>query len=159
MPNIRVTMIAGIVSAFIIIILLSMYRVERAERISYQDKLKSANETIGRQLELARKQSAKIKLFNELSIKSAEEITSAKKEIDNLRSGIRSGIKRVYVKASCPKPMPDANSAGGLVDAGAARLTETAREDYLRLREMMAENLQQTKYLQEYIRTQYLVKE
>lgn len=159
MPNIRAYLISGAIAVLIIIVLFSAYRAERAERIQYQSKLEAANETISQQLELAKKQSAKIKSFNELSIKSAEEITSAKKEIDNLRSGIRSGIKRVYVKASCPKPMPDANSAGGLVDAGAARLGDPAREDYLRLREMMAENLQQTKYLQEYIRTQYLVKE
>lgn len=156
MSNTRTTMIAGAVSIFIIIILFSMYRVERAERIQYQSKLEAANETIHRQVELAKKQSERIKSFNELSIKSAEEITSAKKEIDNLRSGIGSGVKRVYVKASCPKPMPDTNSAGGVGDAGAARLTETAKQDYLRLREMMTESLQKTKYLQSYIRSQCL---
>ncbi|WP_187650494.1 lysis system i-spanin subunit Rz, partial [Xenorhabdus indica] len=32
--------------------------------------------------------------------------------------------------------------------------TEPARQDYYRLREMMAENERQTKYLQDYIKTE-----
>lgn len=154
MPNIRTTMIAGIASVFIIIILFSMYRVERSERIQYQSKLESANQTIQQQAELAKKQSERIKSFNELSIKAAEDMKSAKTKIDTLRDELRNNVKRVYVKASCPKPVSDTNTTGGLVDAGTARLSEAAREDYLRLREMMTESLQQTKYLQRYIKTQ-----
>ncbi|HGJ5876710.1 MAG TPA: lysis system i-spanin subunit Rz [Arsenophonus sp.] len=34
------------------------------------------------------------------------------------------------------------------------QLSESAQQDYFRLREMMAENEKQTKYLQQYIKTQ-----
>ncbi|WP_417536322.1 lysis protein [Methylophaga sp.] len=156
MPNIKLTAIAGVVSIFIIVILFSMYRIERADRIQYQSKLETANQTIQQQAELAQKQSERIKSFNELSIKAAEEVKSAKIKIDTLRGELRNNVKRVYVKASYPKPVPDTNTTGGVGDAGAARLSEAAREDYLRLREMMAESQQQVKYLQGYIRTQCL---
>lgn len=156
MPNIRTTMIAGIASVFIIIILFSMYRVERSERIQYQSKLESANQTIQQQSELAKKQAERIKSFNELSIKAVEDMKSAKIKIDTLRDELRNNVKRVYVKASCPKPVSGTNSAGGLGDAGAPRLSEAAREDYLRLREMIDHNLGQTKYLQRYILDQCL---
>lgn len=156
MPNIKLTAIAGVVSIFIIITLFSMYRIEKSERIQYQSKLESANQTIQQQAELAKKQSERIKSFNELSIKAAEDMKSAKTKIDTLRDELRNNVKRVYVKASCPKPVPDTNPTGSVVDAGTPRLSEAAREDYLRLREMMAESLQQTKYLQRYILTQCL---
>lgn len=155
MPNIRTTMIAGIVSVFIIIILFSMYRVERSERIQYQSKLESANQVIQQQTELAKKQAERIQSFNELSIKAAEDMKSAKIKINTLRDELRNNVKRVYVKADCPA-VSDTNPTGSVGDAGTARLSETAREDYLRLREMMAESLRQTKYLQRYILTQCL---
>lgn len=155
MPNIKLTAIAGVVSIFIIITLFSMYRIEKSERIQYQSKLESANQTIQQQAELAQKQSERIKSFNELSIKAAEDMKSAKTKIDTLRDELRNNVKRVYVKASCPA-VSDTNPTGSVGDAGAARLSEAAREDYLRLREMMAESLQKTKYLQRYILDQCL---
>ena len=155
MPNIRATMIAGIVSVLIIITLFSMYKIERSERISYQGQLERANETIAQQAELAEKQTNKIKLFNELSVKSAEDIKSAKIKIDTLREQLRDSAKRVYVKASCPD-VSRADKAGSMGDAGAPRLSKATQQDYIRLREMIDYNLGQTNYLRNYILTQCL---
>lgn len=99
-------------------------------------------------------QRAKIAAFNQLSTRYSEELANAKAEIQQLSDSVRAGPKRVYVKASCPPAMPSADSAGSVGDAGSARLSDTAREDYLRLRMMMVENEKQTKYLQDYILTQ-----
>ncbi|RZQ02603.1 lysis protein [Vibrio vulnificus] len=101
-----------------------------------------------------KEQREKIATFNRLSTKYSEELANAKAEIQMLSDSLRSGPKRVYVKASCPPAVSNTDTAGGVGDAGAARLTEPAREDYLRLRMMMAENERQTKYLQDYIKTQ-----
>lgn len=101
-------------------------------------------------------QRAKIAAFNQLSTRYSEELANAKAEIQQLSDNVRAGPKRVYVKASCPPAVPSADSAGSVGDAGSARLSDTAREDYLRLRMMMVENEKQTKYLQDYIRTQCL---
>lgn len=99
-------------------------------------------------------QRAKIAAFNQLSTRYSEELANAKAEIQQLSDSVRAGPKRVYVKASCPPAMPSTDSAGGVGDAGTARLSDTATEDYLRLRMMMVENEKQTKYLQDYIKTQ-----
>ncbi|WP_441258063.1 lysis protein [Vibrio sp. Vf1514] len=108
-------------------------------------------------IDLNNKQIAQIKSFNEIGARHAEELTAAQEEIDNLRDRLGSGPERVYVKADCPAAMPDKPGTGSVGDATAARLTEAAQQDYLRLRQMMTENLQQTRYLQDYIKTQCLV--
>lgn len=59
------------------------------------------------------------------------------------KCGVR--IKTVY--------MPSATSAGSVGDAGTCELTESARQDYLHLRELIANQEQQIRYLQDYIRS------
>ncbi|MCG6366992.1 lysis protein [Vibrio fluvialis] len=108
-------------------------------------------------IDLNNKQIAQIKSFDEIGARHAEELTAAQEEIDNLRDRLSSGPERVYAKADCPAAMPDKPGTGSVGYETAARLTEAAQQDYLRLRQMMAENLQQTKYLQDYIKTQCLV--
>lgn len=96
----------------------------------------------------------RINSLHELDTKHTEEITNAKAEIDKLRDDVRSGRKRVYVNAKCPKP--EANASESRNNEGSARLSEAAEQDYWRLREMMAENEKQTLYLQNYINTECL---
>ncbi|HFG1952569.1 TPA: lysis protein [Vibrio cholerae] len=147
--------VAGVIAA-IIASLTGLFALERERRQSAELELSQVTAQRDSLIDLNNKQIAQIKSFNEIGARHAEELTAAQEEIDNLRDRLSSGPERVYVKASCPPAMPSSDSAGSVGDAGTARLSDTAREDYLRLRQMMAENLQQAKYLQDYIKTQCL---
>lgn len=138
-----------------------LFLSERAERLKVQgelsiallerDKVTEQRDTL---IELKEQQLAKIKSFNELSIKHAEEAANAKKEIDSLRANIRDGTKRMYIKASCPKPVSDSVAAGGVGDAGSAEVERATGQDILDLREMNVKAILQINYLQNYIRSQ-----
>ncbi|GHZ69213.1 lysis protein [Vibrio fluvialis] len=148
--------VAGVIAA-IIASLTGLFALERERRQSAELELSQVTAQRDSLIDLNNKQIAQIKSFNEIGARHAEELTAAQEEIDNLRDRLSSGPERVYVKADCPAAMPDKPGTGSVGDATAARLTEAAQQDYLRLRQMMAENLQQTKYLQDYIKTQCLV--
>jgi prophage endopeptidase len=94
----------------------------------------------------------RINSLHELDTKHTTELTNAKAEIDKLRDDVRSGRKRVYINAECPKPKANTTESGS--NESSARLSEAAEQDYWRLREMMAENEKQTLYLQNYINTE-----
>lgn len=147
--------VAGVIAA-IIASLTGLFALERERRQSAELELSQATAQRDSLIDLNNKQIAQIKSFNEIGVRHAEELTAAQEEIDNLRDRLSSGPERVFVKADCPAAMPDKPGAGSVGDATAARLTEAAQQDYLRLRQMMAENLQQTRYLQDYIKTQCL---
>ena len=99
---------------------------------------------------------SRIQSLHELDTMYTQELTNAKTEIDNLRDAVKSGAKRVYIKAECPKVGSDTTESGS--DEASPRLSEATEQDYWRLREMMAENEKQTLYLQDYIKTQCLAK-
>ncbi|MEY0256371.1 lysis protein [Morganella morganii] len=94
----------------------------------------------------------RIQSLHELDTLYTQELTNAKTEIDTLRDAVKSGNKRVYIKAECPKAGADTAESGS--NEAASRLSEATEQDYWRLREMMAENEKQTLYLQDYIRTE-----
>lgn len=152
------TTIKILITAIIALIITSLYgaySIEREKRKSAELELSQAKSSLQSQTIFINEQQDKIKQFNELSVKHAEDMTNAQNEIDDLRVGLRDDTKRVYVNADCPA-VSTADSTGSVGNAGTARLSQAARNDYLRLRQMMAENLQQTRYLQNYIRTQCL---
>ncbi|NBM68757.1 lysis protein [Proteus sp. G2663] len=60
----------------------------------------------------------------------------------------------MYIKAECPAVTKNSTESGS--DETTARLNKAVEQDYLRLREMIVENEQQTLYLQDYIRTECL---
>ncbi|MGO2306081.1 MAG: lysis protein [Providencia sp.] len=73
----------------------------------------------------------RIESLHELDIKHTTELTNAKAEIDKLRDDVRSGAKRVYVKAKCPSPE---NSSTSGVDVGRSPTLEgDAEQDYFNL--------------------------
>lgn len=148
--------VAGVIAG-IIASLTGLLAIEKERRQSAELELSQVTAQRDSLIDLNNKQIAQIKSFNEIGTRHAEELTAAQEEIDNLRDRLSTSPERVYVKADCPAAMPDQSGAGSVGDATAARLTEAAQQDYLRLRQMMAENLQQTKYLQDYIKTQCLV--
>ncbi|WGY45916.1 lysis protein [Vibrio sp. ABG19] len=134
----------------------SLLVIERHKRENAEVKLNQVTEQRDSLIALNNEQVAKVIAFNQLGAEHATQLSAAKEEIDRLSDRLRTGPERVYVKADCPAAVSNATSTGSVDDATAARLTETAQQDYLHLRRMMAENRQQTKYLQDYIRTQCL---
>lgn len=141
--------------------LLALFLSERAERLKSQGDLAVAvierdNITLERDtlLDVIHQQKGKIDEYSLLSKAAADELKKAKDEVDSLGNTIRDQRKRLLVKASCPATVPNNDTTGSVGDAGAAQLNEAAREDYLRLRMMIVENEKQTKYLQDYIKTQ-----
>ncbi|WP_254619860.1 lysis protein [Vibrio metschnikovii] len=141
-------------SALFLISSLSFYLIERERRQVAEFERDQVTLQRDSLIRLQQQQSAKIKSFNELSIKHAEEAANAKKEISSLRADIRNGTKRVYIKARCPEPLPKADSAGSVGNAGAAEVERAVAEDILDLREMNAKVIQQVLYLQDYIHSQ-----
>ncbi len=122
------------------------------------DKLKNSNAELttqlSQQVEINKDYQARITRLNQLDIKYTQELASAKNEIDTLRDAVNSGSKRVYVKAECPAVTKNPTESGS--NEATARLNKAVEQDYLRLREMIVENEQQTLYLQNYINTECL---
>ncbi|HEJ9413626.1 TPA: lysis protein [Proteus mirabilis] len=122
------------------------------------DKLKASNTELSTQLsqqiDINKDYQARITRLNQLDIKYTQELASAKNEIDTLRDAVNSGSKRVYVKAECPAVTKNLTESGS--NEATARLNKAVEQDYLRLREMIVENEQQTLYLQNYIKTECL---
>ncbi|MEQ4908427.1 lysis protein [Proteus vulgaris] len=96
----------------------------------------------------------RIERLNQLDTRHTQELVNAKNEINTLRDAVNSGDKRVYVKAECPAVTKNSTESG--VNEATVRLNKAVEQDYLRLREMIVENEQQTLYLQDYIRTECL---
>ncbi|WP_368912630.1 lysis protein [Proteus mirabilis] len=94
----------------------------------------------------------RIERLNKLDIKYTQELINAKNEINTLRDAVSSSSKRVYIKAECPAVTKNSTESGS--NETTARLNKAVEQDYLRLREMIVENEQQTLYLQDYIRTE-----
>ncbi len=122
------------------------------------DELKESNQSLtvqlSQQVEINKDYQARITRLNQLDIKYTQELASAKNEINTLRDAVNSGNKRVYVKAECPTVTNNSTESGS--DEATARLNKAVEQDYLRLREMIVENEQQTLYLQNYIKTECL---
>ncbi|HGN0489723.1 TPA: lysis protein [Proteus mirabilis] len=114
----------------------------------------TATTQLSQQVEINKDYQARITRLNQLDIKYTQELASAKNEIDTLRDAVNSGSKRVYVKAECPAVTKNPTESGS--NEATARLNKAVEQDYLRLREMIVENEQQTLYLQNYINTECL---
>ncbi|WIF71384.1 lysis protein [Proteus vulgaris] len=112
----------------------------------------TATNQLSQQVEINKDYQARITRLNQLDIRHSQELASAKNEIDSLRDAVRSGSKRVYVKAECPKST--SNPTSGVANATTARPTDTAIRNYWLLRERIAESEQVILGLQDYIRTE-----
>ncbi|AVA40773.1 lysis protein [Proteus mirabilis] len=96
----------------------------------------------------------RIERLNQLDTRHTQELVNAKNEINTLRDAVSSSSKRVYVKAECPAVTKNPTESGS--NEATARLNKAVEQDYLRIREMIVENEQQTLYLQNYINTECL---
>ncbi|CAQ83163.1 MULTISPECIES: lysis protein [Photorhabdus] len=97
-------------------------------------------------------QQERIKLLSELDNKHTKELANAKSEIDALRGDVAAGRLRLRIAATCSQG--ETSSTGSVGHAGTPRFNPAAEQDYFDLRRMIVENERQTKYLQEYIKTQ-----
>ena len=124
------------------------------EVVDLSKENKSLTEQLSQQVEINKDYQSRITRLNQLDIRYSQELASAKNEINTLRDAVNSGDKRVYVKAECPAVTKNSTESG--INEATARLNKAVEQDYLRLREMIVENEQQTLYLQDYIRTECL---
>lgn len=135
------------------VMLASLYLVTKSV-IELKKENQSLTEQLSQQVEINKDYQARITRLNQLDIRYSQELASAKNEIDSLRDAVSSGSKRVYVKAECPAVTKNSTEIGS--NETTARLNKAVEQDYLRLREMIVENEQQTLYLQDYINTECL---
>ena len=97
---------------------------------------------------------SRIQSLHELDTMYTQELTNAKTEIDNLRDAVKSGAKRVYVRAECPKTGADTTT--GMDDGRPATLARDAEQDYFHLRKQLETMDAQIRGLHDYIKTQCL---
>ncbi len=142
-----------LIGPFVVILLISVVFLfgELADVSKERDAFKAS---LSQQVEINKDYQSRITRLNQLDIRHSQELASAKNEIDSLRDAVRSGSKRVYVKAECPAVTKNSTESGS--NETTARLNKAVEQDYLRLREMIVENQQQTLYLQNYINTECL---
>lgn len=117
-----------------------------------KDNYRRLSSQFAEQVAINKDYQERVQKLHELDTRHTQELTNAKTEIDNLRDAVKSGSKRVYIRAECPKSGTDTTESGS--NEAAPQLSEATEQDYWRLREMMAENEKQTLYLQDYIKTE-----
>ncbi|WP_311748595.1 lysis protein [Proteus columbae] len=142
-----------LIGPFVVILLIIVVFLfgELADVSKERDAFKAS---LSQQVEINKDYQSRITRLNQLDIRHSQELASAKNEIDSLRDAVNSGSKRVYVKAECPAVTKNPTESGS--NEVTARLNKAVEQDYLRLREMIIENEQQTLYLQDYIKTECL---
>ncbi|NBM59137.1 lysis protein [Proteus sp. G2667] len=143
-----------IACAVMVTLLFIMTRWQAGKIDDLKESNQSLTEQLSQQVEINKDYQARITRLNQLDIKYTQELASAKNEINTLRDAVSSGSKRVYIKAECPAVTKNPTESGS--NETTARLNKAVEQDYLRLREMIVENEQQTLYLQNYINTECL---
>ncbi|TDB42034.1 lysis protein [Photorhabdus luminescens] len=113
--------------------------------------VKLQSELLEQQNEIVNQQE-RIKLLSELDNQHTKELANAKSEIDVLRNDVAAGRRRLRIAATCHQG--EASSSGSVGHAAPPRVNPAVEQDYFDLRRMIVENEQQTKYLQDYIKTQ-----
>lgn len=98
---------------------------------------------------------ARKKAVAALDQKHTKELNDARSENSRLADAVRSGERRLRLRASCPATgtgVPQAPGATGVVDGSGPRLDDAAERDYFRLRDGIATAQQQIAGLQDYVR-------
>ncbi|OBU11709.1 lysis protein [Morganella psychrotolerans] len=95
---------------------------------------------------------SRIQSLHELDTMYTQELTNAKTEIDSLRDAVKSGAKRVYIKAECPRTGTD--TAAGMDDGRPATLARDAEQDYFHLRKQLETLEKQYLGLRDYVITE-----
>ncbi|MCO7050111.1 lysis protein [Proteus terrae] len=114
----------------------------------------SLSKDLSEQININSNYKERIDKLNKLDSVHQQELSNAKKEIDQLRDISERNPERVYIKAECPKSA--SNPATSMDDATTARPTDTAIRNYWLLRERITESEQIILGLQDYINTECL---
>lgn len=96
-----------------------------------RDERNSLTSQLSEQVAINKDYKSRIQSLHELDTMYTQELTNAKTEIDSLRDAVKSGNKRVYVRADCPKAGSDTTS--GMDDSRPATLARDAEPDYFDL--------------------------
>ncbi|HDU3683145.1 TPA: lysis protein [Klebsiella aerogenes] len=126
----------------------------RDNAITYKDQRDKANEQLSLANATIKDMQARQRDVAALDAKYTGELADAKATIDQLERDVAYGKRRLQLNAKCPTN--GAPSTGGMGDASAPRLADSAERDYFTLRERIATVTKQVGYLQGYIRTQCL---
>lgn len=141
----------------LVVSLVSAWFIEHSRRQVIETKLSAKTTELNEQINLNKEQRRKLEKYAAIGVKHAKQLSEANQEIDTLSEHLRSTTQRLHVNAVCSEAVRSTSSPRSLGNAKPPRLSETAREDYLRLRRMMLLNNQKIKYLQDYIKTQCLI--
>ncbi|MEG0280301.1 MAG: lysis protein [Morganella sp. (in: enterobacteria)] len=120
------------------------------------DKLKAERDNLTskltEQVAINKDYKSRIQSLHELDTMYTQELTNAKTEIDGLRDAVKSGAKRVYVRAECPKTGTD--TTAGMDDGRPATLARDAEPDYFHLRKQLETLEKQYLGLRDYVKTE-----
>lgn len=119
-----------------------------------KDNYRLLSSQFAEQVAINKDYKSRIQSLHELDTMYTQELTNAKTEIDGLRDAVKSGAKRVYVRAECPKTGTDTTT--GMDDGRPATLARDAEPDYFHLRKQLETMDAQLRGLQDYIKTQCL---
>lgn len=114
----------------------------------YNVRLEQQVEQANRQIAIQQEQQQKVAALDQQLTK---ELTHEKSRIALLEQRVRTGQRRLQLRALCPSVASD-TSAASLAHAAPARLTDAAERDYFRLRRSIILIQSQVRGLQAYIR-------
>ncbi|WP_193016130.1 lysis protein [Proteus sp. FME41] len=117
---------------------------------SLKQEYDNINQSLIQQIAENKEYQLRVNRLNQLDNHYLQELSHAKKEINELRDRSERTPDRVYINAECPKI--STASTTGLDDANTARPTDTAIRNYWLLRERIAQSEQIILGLQDYIR-------
>lgn len=86
-----------------------------------------------------------------IDIKYTKELADAKSENERLRADIASGTKRLQLNATCTKPVSKTTGPASMDDVTGPELTDSAKRDYINLRERIGIATNQIAGLQDYV--------
>lgn len=134
-----------------VVILLIYCLLLKNDRDNALSKLDIANQTITGLNIYINKTKEQLRVIRQIDNDYQERLKDAQTENDKLRDDITNNTKRVYVKANCAVSTNATTTSKP--DATTTRLTEDARQDYLRLRLEIEQTKQQVTGLQNYIKS------
>ena len=149
--------LTAIICAVVICLLVSMawaINHYRGNAIIYKGQRDKASEQLSLASATIKDMQAQQRDVAALDAKYTGELADAKETIERLHSDVIAGRKRLQLNANCPAN--GTTGSGGLVDATAPRLTDSAERDYFTLRERIETVTRQLSGLQAYVREQCL---
>jgi len=149
--------LTAIICAVVFCLLVSMawaINHYRDNAIAYKDQRDKATEKLSLSIATIKDMQTRQRDAAALDAKYTKELADAKSQLEDLQRCVSTGKCGLHVNARCPAN--GATSTGGMGDASAPRLTNSAERDYFTLRERIVTVMKQVGYLQDYIKEQCL---